>query len=341
MKKSMIALRPEALIEARYNLTSKENDIIDIILNTIKDDGKYVYEIDIDKYKGLFKDGSSNVYRDMKRATKDLFNKHNRFIIQDRVAGKEFNFVWFSMLSYNDNEGSIYFEIGDTLKKLLLEVKKRIYYKLEFTLNFRSVYSKKIYYMLKSYQDTGWRIDKIDELKYKLNCPESYKNYAIFKEKVLDIAQKEINNGSDIKFTYDPIKTGRKVTNIKFYIHTQANDEISITAERNPMNSDQHDGIKQVKGIFKESITDLEAQKILNVAAGNIDTIREKYSIVQAMSRCENVVGATIQAIKQGWVHKKGSNKRPGGIFNNYDQRTYDIHELEKKLLGRDNDAVE
>ena len=72
--------------------------------------------------------------------------------------------------------------------------------------------------MLKSFEDTGWRIDKIDDLKYKLGCPESYKNYAIFKQKVLDMAFKEINKSGDIKFKYESIKKGRKVISIKFII---------------------------------------------------------------------------------------------------------------------------
>ena len=62
MNKYLEAIRPEGLIEARHNLTAKENNIIDLVLNTIKDDKEYVYEIDIDKYNGIYNLGSANVY---------------------------------------------------------------------------------------------------------------------------------------------------------------------------------------------------------------------------------------------------------------------------------------
>ena len=60
MNTSLEAIRPEGLIEARHELTAKENDIIDLVLNTIKDDNEYVYEIDIEKYKGIYNLGSAN-----------------------------------------------------------------------------------------------------------------------------------------------------------------------------------------------------------------------------------------------------------------------------------------
>jgi plasmid replication initiation protein len=278
MKNNIIAIRDE-LVEARFNLTSKENNIIDMILNIIKDDKKYIYEIDLEKYKKLFKDGSTNVYRDMKRATKNLFKKHNNFIIKNKATGEEFDFVWFSMLHYNDKEGSINFEIGDTLKKLLLDIKKRIYYDLRYTLNFRSIYAKRMYYMLKSFEDTGWRLDKIEDLKYKLKCPESYKNYAIFKQKVLDIAENEINGNSDITFSYEPIKTGRKVTSIKFTIvSNKAKNEIAATkvdtVAEAPKGLKDNKYIEKVKSImYDHEITSLEAKKIYDSSKGNLDVI--------------------------------------------------------------------
>lgn len=342
VKKKLIAMRPEKLIEARYNLTSKENDIIDMILNTIRDDGKHVYKIDIEKYKNLFISGSTNIYRDIKKATKELFTKHNKFTIKDKNAGKEFYFTWFSMLNYNDKDGSIYFEIGETLKTALLEMKKRIYYELQYTLNFRSIYSKRIYYMLKSFSDTGWRIDNIEDLQYKLNCPPSYKNYAVFKNKVLLQAQKEIN-GSDISFDFTPIKTGKKVTGVKFYIKDNNKDnsaedskkEVACTNVVESKKNDKNDKIKDVQEIFKNhKITKKEAEGILKESKGDIRVIKQCYEYALSKN-VKNIVGYIRTLVKD---FKEPKANVAVDTFNDYKQRKYDFSKIEKGLLGWEDD---
>ena len=332
MNKYLEAIRPDGLIEARHNLTAKENNIIDLVLNTIKDDKEYVYEIDIEKYNGIYNLGSANIYRDLKRATNELYDKHNKFSIRNKTTGVEIKFVWFSMLTYLDKKGKIYFEVGHTLKNMMLDMKKRIYYKIQYPINFKSVYSKRIYYMLKSFEDTGWRIDKIDDLKYKLNCPKSYENFATFREKVLEMAFKEINNLSDIKFTYEPIKTGRKVTSIKFHI-TQNNkimNEIAATKEKS--SQQDIDLIKQVQAIFiKHTITNHEASCILKDADGNIALIKKCYSYCLTKN-IDNIVGY-IRKLVKNYVEPQGNNKVDR--FNDYPQREYDFEKLENKLLGK------
>ncbi|BDR68557.1 hypothetical protein K144316041_p10600 (plasmid) [Clostridium tetani] len=62
---------------------------------------------------------------------------------------------------------------------------------------------------------------------------KSYNVYANLKNKVILQAQKELNEKTDIKFTFEEIKTGRKVTSIKFYIVCNKNnkDEMAVTLE--------------------------------------------------------------------------------------------------------------
>ena len=328
MNTSLEAIRPEGLIEARHELTAKENDIIDLVLNTIKDDNEYVYEIDIEKYKGIYNLGSSNIYRDLKKATNDLYEKHNNFSIKNKATGEEMKFVWFSMLTYIDKKGKIYFEIGHTLKNMLLNMKKKIYYRIEYPINFKSLYSKRLYYMLKSFEDTGWRIDKIDDLKHKLYCPQTYKNFATFRKKVLDMASEEINNASDIKFTYEQIKTGRKVTAIKFHIvSNKAKNELAVTLD----NTEDKETIKQVQAIFyKHSISELEANYMLKDAKNNLNSIRECYSYILTKENIPNVVGY-MRTLLKGFNKPQSQSIKQGG-FTDYEQRVYDFDQLEKEL---------
>jgi len=75
-KGDCIAVRPNSIIEARYDLTSKQNDILDIILTKIKeDDNEFFYEINIDDYKKSYKKDTSNIYRDLKKAIRAFEKK--------------------------------------------------------------------------------------------------------------------------------------------------------------------------------------------------------------------------------------------------------------------------
>ncbi|WP_326493425.1 replication initiation protein [Clostridium tagluense] len=74
--------------------------------------------------------------------------------------------------------------------------------------------------MLKQYEGIEQITISIDALR-TMFCiqPYEYSRYNDFKRKVLLQAQKEINlDKTDISLDFKEIKTGRKVTSIKFYI---------------------------------------------------------------------------------------------------------------------------
>ena len=49
-----IAVRSESIIEARFSLTSKQNDLLDMLLCEIENDDVYSYVLSVDKYKELY-----------------------------------------------------------------------------------------------------------------------------------------------------------------------------------------------------------------------------------------------------------------------------------------------
>jgi len=357
----LIGRRPEAIIEARFKLTKKQNDIVDMVFASIEDDGKLEYQIDVAKYGKLYniKD-KSNIYRDLKKAvatfegkgfslsTKNKDNKEHRIY-----------FSWFSSIDYIDGESKISLELGQKLKTLMLSAKKACFYKLKYTLNFNNIYSKRLYYYLKSYENsskngTGWRVDNLDELRIKLECPKSYQRYADFKRYVLKPAYEEINGSSDISFEYEESKIKGKVTNLKFYIkanqsNTNAIDEVCATIKGETFEEEKESisPINEIKAIFKEDITSLEAKSILDTAKGDINIIKEKYVLAQNVAKIGSVVGWMLRAIMNDYQVPKGKTKT--GTFNAYEQRKYDgkdggmtYKSLENKLLGwEDNEKDE
>ncbi|MBX4272203.1 replication initiation protein [Clostridium estertheticum] len=334
-KGKYIAVRPNELIEARYNLSVSQNDIMDMVLTKIEDDNNYLYELNINDYKHLYKTDTSNIYRNLEKATKGMEGTGFYLLTNnDKGVEKETFFVWFASIEYVKSEGKITFEIGTKLKGLLLEMKKRIYYKIEYPINFTSIYSKRVYYYLKSFEDTGWRIDNLDILRKKLQCPKSYDKYGLFRTYVLDMAMKEINKYSDISFEFQEIKVGRKVARIKFIIKQNQNNKArnEIVATSSDSKEIEELGlIKQVQAIFtKNTITRHEASCILKDANNNIDLINQCYQYLLTKD-VPNVVGY-MRTIVKGFNEPQANIQESN--FTNYEQRTYDFDSLEKKLLG-------
>ncbi|MCD3352140.1 hypothetical protein G8V03_14350 [Clostridium botulinum D/C] len=72
-KGKFVSVRPDSIIEARYDLTPKQNDILDIVLSKIEDyDDKYCYEILVDDYKTIYKKIQAIFIEILKKLLKNL-----------------------------------------------------------------------------------------------------------------------------------------------------------------------------------------------------------------------------------------------------------------------------
>lgn len=342
-KGKYIAVRPNALIEARYDLKSRQNDIMDMVLSKIEDDNNYLYELNVNDYRKLYKSDTSNIYRDLKKAVKSMEGL-GFYLINSTSKGveKETFFAWFASIDYLETEGKIVVEVGQRLKGLLIEMKKRIYYKIEYPLNFSSIYSKRIYYYLKSFEDTGWRVDNLDVLRKKLQCPGSYNKYGLFRTKVLDIAKKEINSCSDISFDIEEIKNGRKVNSIKFIIKSNNNaypqkqivkDEVAFDIEEKHLDVIEKD-IRLIMDITKNEFSEKTAMLFRKLSNGDNNQIQKVYDYMNTKKIKENRAGY-IRRLLENFEEPKtsvGTTK-----FNNFEPRKYSEryeHLREICLLG-------
>jgi len=123
-------------------------------------------------------------------------------------------------------DGKIELEFSPKLKPYLLQLKENFTkYQLENVLSLSSFYAIRIYELCKQYETIKERTIEIKELKEILDIKaKSYSIYNRFKTKVLDIAEREINEKTDINISVEEIKTGRKVTSIKFIIKSKTKE---------------------------------------------------------------------------------------------------------------------
>lgn len=365
MKESQIATRPLAIIEAKYDLEARQNDIVDMLFTEInKDDGKLEYEINIEKYKKYYAGDTSNIYRDLKKAVK-MFEKKGVSIYNPDTEQEDW-YAWFPKITYKNKEGKIIVRLDEEFKGILTEVKRRISYDIENPLACVSKYSKRLYYYLKGFEDTGWRLDNLDDLREKLKVPASYKSYGKFKEKVLEQAYKEVNALTDINFEYEEIKEGRKVVRIRFSIKSKIMPgiipEAAITLVENnncPVLSVEDKELSQLVGdrvepgeietilraihinykIYKDVYTDKKGylEKQIEYLDEYVKTLEEyKYNALLISALKKDYYGSKQKSIKNKPTKGDSKKKETQLQFNDFEQREYDYDALEKQLLGEE-----
>ncbi len=204
-----LVVKKNPLVNARYKLNPLELKIILSVVGMIdKDDSDFwTYQI---KAKDLADD-----YKDVKRSCRSLMQK----VFEIDTGDGWIMMSWFSSIEYKHKSGLIQCHFDPKLKPYLLQLKDNFTaYTLKSVLPMRSSYSIRIYELLKQYETIGSRVFNLDELLQVLQVPKSYHVWRDFNKRVLEPAEKEINKHSDIKISYQPVKTGRKITAINFRI---------------------------------------------------------------------------------------------------------------------------
>lgn len=224
------------LIESTYKLSLQEQRILLIMASKVQPNDET-----LKTYRFRAKDFIEIVGN--KKGTgfysylKEIVNGLQTKILTIKEKGRQRNYNWVITSIYEENEGYITLQFHPSLKYLFLELKEKFTsYQLENVVRLNSVYSIRIYELLKQYERLRKRELTLEELRHFLAIePTKYKQYGHFKSKVLAVAQKEVNNKTDIHFEFVEIKTGRKVTSIEFIITgSPALNGVNHSKEKNP-----------------------------------------------------------------------------------------------------------
>lgn len=103
-------------------------------------------------------------------------------------------------------------------------------YKLRSIIGLGSRYSYILFIYIESNRFRGTWFVSIEELKYILRCEEKvYEEYKRFNEKILKKSKIELEEKTQLRYTYEPVKKGRKVVAIQFSVaplQTELLDEL-------------------------------------------------------------------------------------------------------------------
>lgn len=198
------------------------------IMQVVRDDEELKpYIITISELAELLNVPKSNIYRDIDDITDDILN--NPVYIREE-AGKKVRWIkipWVTRCEYNSDIG-VALKLNDELKPFLLNLKEHYtQYTLDSILVMKSVYAIRLYELLQSKIMTrilpraGTDIElSVETLKECCGCEsKAYNTFSNFRNRVIDIAVKEINEKTLFTLSYDYVKKGKSVIGLIFHIN--------------------------------------------------------------------------------------------------------------------------
>lgn len=325
INEDQIIRKHNRIVESKYaNLTEREKKLFAIVISQIKKDDESfdTYQIPANEIKKVLDLDSESIYEQLKEVANRLYNRS--FMIE--VPGKSwelFRFVDKAMYK----EGFLYIKLHNDLAPFLLNLYKDYTpLQLGIILSLKGTHTLTIYEWLKKWVKIQKKTIPLSELKEKLGVHEvkSYDNFADFKKRILEPAIKEINEKSDLYFTYEPKKEKQKVTSLIFTILLKneivKNDIMKSKIEKTTDDSNQtelefivnspdfirnEDLVSKIKeiipGLLESKIIDL-VNKSTDDQILNAINITEKYKQKDPKA---NLPGLFVKAMNQGWLDYK------------------------------------
>lgn len=235
--KNNIVSKSNELIKAKGVLSATAQKMLASVISMIKsDDTEFQeYALRIDDYLKLIKSNSNNK-NFLKKQAEELMS--NPFVID----GKMFN--WCSMVDLEKMQGYLIFSVHEKLRPYLLELREKgnfTQYHIINILSLKGEYSPRLYEYIvmgynqyKKYNPHSKKYTFELEIKKLIDLfrvPKSYR-YNNIKERVIDKAQKQFKEKTNIKFTYKEQKLGRKVVRLQITVEDNRKGSNDILSTR-------------------------------------------------------------------------------------------------------------
>lgn len=212
------------IIRGKQAMTLQTARLIRLLITQIVKEDKDLktYRCRISDFAKFMNIPSSNLYRDI-RDICDCAMKSVVYIGTGNPKQPWKMFHWVSTAEYDGN-GTLTIRLSDQIKPYVLELEKWFtQYQLKNILEFNSYYAIRLYEIIKCANgEKGGYEDSLEfeltELREYFDCEKKYSRISQFKERVIDVAVREINEKSDIWLNPIYKKSGRTITSIEFEI---------------------------------------------------------------------------------------------------------------------------
>lgn len=245
----------------------------------------------------------------VKEAIRSLENK--KFEYEDDKTWEIIRIISEPKLDkYNENAT---FRINPKVVQAFLDFSKGFSkYELTTAMQFESVYAMRFYELLSGQKRPI--IYSIENLKIMFRIEGKYERVNDFFRYVIEPAKRELDKSSPYSFEYRPIKTGRKITAIKFYpVYQPQNRDMRIEAKKLTKNTSLRWDldimiINYLKENYIFSEDEIQNNRDLFINAQNSSTFDLLYFLSEQKRNAEtkkNPKGWIINAIKKQLKDKR------------------------------------
>ena len=221
-KNNIVKKHNDLVRKARYQLGEQGKKIVAMLIAMIRaDDADFQeYNIEVKEFARLTGTNSDDIYKQVDKATDELMKK------PFKLGDEKFNWCYYAR--YHKGSGYVTLKIAPELKPYLLSLGGDFTeYNIENILLLKSSYVISLYELIISH----WNNHKyyhpkaesfmfeleIEELRYLFEIPISQK-YADIKRQIIDKAQRQFREKTDICFDYKEKKLGAKVLKLEMTI---------------------------------------------------------------------------------------------------------------------------
>lgn len=303
--KSPLVVQSNKLVESRYILSVNEQRLVFAVASMIHPDDVdfYSYEIKIRDLAAILNIDLNNAYKNADRITDQLMQ---RVLVIPEDDGP-LKVGWVSSCKYNNSKGTISFSFDPHLKPYLLQLKRDFTQsKLSILAQFQSIYSIRIYQLLKQYKKIGYREFGVQELKEILGIDKGkYSQFKQFRQWVLNQAKKEFEKKNedgfpqcDLTFKLETIREGRKIAKVKFKIIPLKYQEVLPFAKSGqilPIESDRSEDQDLLEKLEYFGIATLRGKTFIEeIGREMIEKILDYYTQCLAAGKVEKKDGAFL-----------------------------------------------
>ena len=210
------------LVRSKINLSGKTaSRILACLVACIRHDEtqfKDTYTVPIKSY--LPDDEGGKIYKLAREACKELATTtvETEWPDPENPGGAPIFHIMPFFTSIKYRKGYVEAKFNIEMSGLLLQLRECFtQYNLMEYLTLPSLYSQKIFEILKSWSNTPEVILSVAELHNLLDTPPSFRaDFKAFRIRVLEKAHKDIHEKTSLRFEWEPVKAGRSVETIRF-----------------------------------------------------------------------------------------------------------------------------
>ena len=224
LKKDLEVKKSEQLVYGKYKLSATAQKLVTTVISLVQEEDEYNKEYCILAKDFIELSGTKTNDRDaLKNACEEILSKPLKI-----STGRGWLMAnWCNDIEYVHEKGIITYKVSEKLKPYIIDLKNNyLKYDLKNILPLKSEYSIRVYEWLKDIYNSKQRYNKkmieefeIDFLRERFLVPDSYNTNNAF-TRVIDKAKEDLEQHTDIRFTYQALKKGggKTFTHIEFTI---------------------------------------------------------------------------------------------------------------------------